>query len=113
MSNIFVRGREKLSAVKADVESVEQETEANMHSLLLMDRQVVAQPVSPPLLTYLLLMVRQMVPQLAAKLSLLTGRWFFSQMALPPPHGQASLFLCQLAFPFPHTHGQGVGSSAS
>jgi hypothetical protein len=51
MSDIFVRGREKLSAVKADVESVEQETEANMHSLLLMDRQVVAQPAALPLLT--------------------------------------------------------------
>jgi len=33
--------REKLSAVKAEVENVEQETEANMHSLLLMDRSLV------------------------------------------------------------------------
>ena len=41
--------REKLSSVKADVESVEQETEANMHSLLLMDRNVVLHP-PPPLL---------------------------------------------------------------
>ena len=39
--------REKLSSVKADVESVEQETEANMHSLLLMDRNVVLHPPPP------------------------------------------------------------------
>jgi hypothetical protein len=38
--------REKLSSVKADVESVEHETEANMHSLLLMDRSGHNIPIS-------------------------------------------------------------------
>ena len=34
----FFNCRDKLSAVKSDVETVEKETEANMHTLVLMDR---------------------------------------------------------------------------
>ena len=37
-SDSFPNSRDKLISVKGDVESVEQETELNMHALIQMDR---------------------------------------------------------------------------